>query len=102
MYTINNGNPVAANQSSGATAWTFGSGTLVTAPVVYGSTVFVGASNGTVYGVPASSGAQVWSGTAGTTIVAPDEQNADVLAGPAAGANMLFVPASNVLTAFSG
>jgi outer membrane protein assembly factor BamB len=100
MYTLSNGNLVAVGPSGSPNRWTFGNGTLVTAPIVYGGTVFVGSSTGTVYGVSASTGAQVWSGTAGTTIVGPDEQNADVLVGMEVGANMLFVPASNVLTAF--
>lgn len=102
MYTLNNGNLVAADPSGTTTRWTFGSGTLVTAPIVSGDTVFVGGSNGTVYGVSASTGAQVWSGTAGNTILGPDEQNADVLIGTAVSGNMLVVPAGNMLTAFAG
>ena len=100
MYTVSSGKLVAVAPSGSPDRWTFGDGTLVTAPVVYGSTVFVGSSSGTVYGVSASTGAQVWSGSAGATIVGPDEQDADVLIGMAAGANRLIVPAANVLTAF--
>jgi outer membrane protein assembly factor BamB len=100
MYTLQSGKLIAVDPSGSPNRWTFGDGTLVTAPIVSGGTVFVGSSNGTVYGVSASSGAQVWSGVAGTTIAGPDEQNADVLAGMAVGEGLLVVPAANQLTAF--
>lgn len=100
MYTLYGGNLIAVDPSGSPDHWAFGNGTLVTAPVVGGSTVFVGASSGTVYGVTASTGQQVWSGTAGSTIVGPDEQNADVLVGMAIGGGMLVVPAGNELSAF--
>jgi outer membrane protein assembly factor BamB len=100
MYTTDAGNLVAVNPSGSPDIWSFGDGTLVTAPVVGGSVVFVGSSNGTVYGVAARTGKQVWSASAGPTILAPDEQNADVLVGIAIGDGMLVVPAGNELTAF--
>ena len=100
MFTLDGGSLVAVNPSGSPDLWTFGSGTLVTAPVVGGSTVFVGSSDGTVYGVAAKTGKQVWSATAGPSIVGPDEQNADVLVGMAIGNGMLVVPAGNELTAY--
>jgi len=100
MYTLQNGNLVAVDPSGSPNRWTFGNGDLVTAPVVSGGVVFVGSSNGTVYGVSASSGTQVWAGAAGSTIAGPDEQNADVLVGMAVGGGLLVVPAGNALTAF--
>lgn len=100
MFTLYGGNLVAVNPSGSPDLWTFGSGTLVTAPVVAGSTIFVGSSNGTVYGVAAKTGKQVWSAVAGPSILSPDEQNADVLAGMAVGNGMLVVPAGNELTAY--
>lgn len=102
MYTLQSGTLVAVDPSGSPNRWTFGDGTLVTAPVVNGGVVFAGSSDGTVYGVSASSGAQVWSGTAGSTILGPDEQNADVLTGMAIGGGLLVVPAGNALTAFGG
>jgi outer membrane protein assembly factor BamB len=100
MYTINNGNLVAVDPSGSPDRWSFGDGTLVTAPVVAGGAVFVGSSTGTVYAVSATSGQQLWSGVAGSVILGPDEQNADVLVGMAVGDGLLVVPAGNALTAF--
>ncbi len=100
MFTLFGANLVAVNPSGSPDLWTFGSGTLATAPVVAGSIVFVGSSNGTVYGVSAKTGKQVWSAVAGPSIVGPDEQNADVLVGMAVGNGMLVVPAGGELTAY--
>lgn len=102
MYTLDNGNLVAVDPSGSPDRWSFGDGTLVTAPVVAGGAVFAGSSTGTVYAVSATTGQQIWSGVAGSVIVGPDEQNADVLVGMAVGDGLLVVPASNMLTAFSG
>jgi outer membrane protein assembly factor BamB len=100
MYTLQERNLVSTDQSGSPDHWTFGDGTLVTAPVVSGGIVFEGSSDGTVYGVAAGSGSKVWSGQAGTSILGPDEQNADVLVGMAVGGGLLVVPAGNALTAF--
>jgi outer membrane protein assembly factor BamB len=100
MYTLVNGNLIAVDPSGSPDRWTFSNGSLVTAPVVSGGVVYMGDSDGTVYGVSASSGKQVWSGVAGSTILAPDEQNADVLIGMAVGGGELVVPAGNQLSAF--
>jgi outer membrane protein assembly factor BamB len=100
MYTLQDGNLVAVDPSGSPNRWTFSNGNLVTAPVVNGGVVFVGSSNGTVYGVSTSSGHPMWTGTAGSTILGPDEQNADVLVGMAVGGGLLVVPAGNELTAF--
>ena len=67
----------------------------MTAPVVAHGTVFVGANDGTVYGVSAATGRQRWSGTAGPQIVGPAEGIAMAIGG-----GLLVVPAGNVLTAF--
>jgi hypothetical protein len=82
--------------------WTFGDGTLVTAPVVSGGVVYVGSGSGTVYGVSASSGAKVWSGTAGSVIAGTEESHSGVLIGMSIGGGLLVVPAGNALTAFAG
>lgn len=102
MYTIDNGDLVAVDPSGSPDRWTFGDGTLVTAPVVAGGAVFVGSSTGTVYAVSATTGQQIWAGVAGSVIVGPDEQNADVLVGLAVGDGLLVVPAGNALAAFGG
>ena len=102
MYTLDAGNLAAVDPSGSPDHWRFGHGNLVTAPVVSGSTVFVGNSAGTVYGLSAASGKRIWSGQAGSVIHGPDEQNADVLIGMAVGNGLLVVPAGRVLTAFGG
>jgi outer membrane protein assembly factor BamB len=102
MYTLENGNLVAVDPTGSPDRWSFGTGTLVTAPVVSGGTVFAGSSTGRVYGVSATTGKQLWTGVAGSVIVGPDEQNADVLVGMAVGDGLLVVPAGNALAAFGG
>ena len=100
MYTIDNGNLVAVDPSGSPDRWSFGDGTLVTAPVTAGGAVFVGSSTGMVYAVSAATGQQIWAGAAGSVIMGPDEQNADVLVGMAVGDGLLVVPAGNALAAF--
>jgi outer membrane protein assembly factor BamB len=100
MYTVQQGNLVATDQSGSPDHWTFGDGTLVTAPVVSGGIVFAGSSNGTVYGVAAASGNKVWSGQAGSEIQSSSEGSAVVRVAMAVGGGLLVVPADNVLTAF--
>ncbi len=102
MYTLQDGKLVALSASGSPDRWKFGNGTLVTAPIVDGSVVYAGSSNGTVYGVSATTGRQVWSGKAGWQIMPPDEHNTDVLIGMAAGGGLLVVPAGRWLTAFGG
>lgn len=100
MYTLDNGYLVAVDPSGSPDRWSFGGGTLVTAPVVAGGAVFAGSSTGRVYAVSATTGKQIWTGVAGSVIVGPDEQNADVLVGMAVGDGLLVVPAGNALAAF--
>lgn len=102
MYTLEQGKLVAVSASGSPDRWKFGDGSLVTAPIVAGSVVYVASSNGRVYGVSATTGRQVWSEKAGAQILGPDEQNADVLIGMAAAGGLLVVPAGRSLTAFSG
>ena len=102
MYTLDNGHLVAVDPSGSPDRWSFGNGTLVTAPVVAGGAVFAGSSSGRVYAVSATTGKQIWTGVAGTVIDAPDEQNADVLTGMAVAGGLLVVPADNTLAAFGG
>jgi len=98
MYTVQQGNLVATDQSGSPDHWTFTDGSLVTAPLVSGGIVYEGSSTGTVYGVATRSGNMVWSGQAGSEIQA-DGFGAPVI-GMAIGGGLLVVPADNVLTAF--
>ena len=85
--------------SGSPSRWTFKNGSLVTAPVVNNGVVYIGTSDGRVYGVSASSGAKVWTGTAGPFISGPAE-DVGLQSGTAIGGGLLVVPAGNVLTAF--
>jgi outer membrane protein assembly factor BamB len=100
MFTLQQGGLVAVAASGSPDRWSFGSGSLVTAPLVSNGVVYEGSRNGTVYGVSVSTGRRVWSGKAGSVILGPDEQNADVLVGMAIGGGLLVVPAGHQLTAF--
>jgi outer membrane protein assembly factor BamB len=99
IAVLQSGNLVAVDPSGSPSRWAFG-GTLLTAPVVNHSVVYVGSCTGTVYRVPVKSHTKIWSATAGSAIVGPDEQNPDVLVGMAIAGGLLVVPAANVLTAF--
>ncbi len=86
------------------TVWTFtGDGGLDTAPIVVGTTVYVGSSSGMVYGLNISKGKVVWSANAGSPINGPDEQNvSSPLTGLGAGQGLLVVPAGDQLAAYGG
>lgn len=85
------------------TLWTFsGDGGLDTAPIVVGSTVYVGSSSGMLYGLD-SHGKVVWSTNVGAGIPGPDEQNvSQPLTGLGAGLGLLVVPAGDQLAAYGG
>jgi outer membrane protein assembly factor BamB len=84
------------------TVWSFtGDGGLVTAPIVVGSTVFVGSSSGMLYGLDLRRGGVVWSTNVGASILAPDEQNvSQPHTGLGAGQGLLVVPAGTRLVAY--
>jgi outer membrane protein assembly factor BamB len=84
------------------TVWSFtGDGGLVTAPIVVGSTVFVGSSSGMLYGLDLRRGRVVWSTNVGAPISGPDEQNvSQPHTGLGAGQGLLVVPAGSRLVAY--
>ncbi|UQA63308.1 PQQ-binding-like beta-propeller repeat protein [Polyangium aurulentum] len=74
---------------------------LVSAPIVVGNQVFVGASNGDLYALDEQTGAVLWSGNVGGPIYAPDEHKvASPLTGLAAADGVLIVPAGDVLVGY--
>lgn len=107
IFNVGGGKLTASKVSDRSLVWTFtpAADTVVTAPVIVGTNVFVGASSGKVYAVPeAGNGAAstaTWTGDAGTAISGPDEHNEVVLAGLGAGQGSLFVPAGQRLAAFA-
>ncbi|HYZ57602.1 MAG TPA: PQQ-binding-like beta-propeller repeat protein [Streptosporangiaceae bacterium] len=98
-----NGGVLTAS-SGGQTVWTFsGDGSLDTAPIAVGNTVYVGSSSGMLYGLNVSNGSVVWSTNVGAGIPAPDEQNvSQPLTGLGAGQGLLVVPAGDELAAYGG
>jgi outer membrane protein assembly factor BamB len=86
------------------TVWTFtGDGRLDTAPIVVGTTVYVGSSSGMIYGLSLTKGHLVWSANTGSFIYGPDEQNvSSPLTGLGAGQGLLVVPAGDQLVAYGG
>ena len=84
------------------TVWSFtGDGGLVTAPIVVGSTVFVGSSSGMLYGLDRRRGRVVWSTNVGAPILGTDEQNvSQPHTGLGAGQGLLVVPAGTRLVAY--
>lgn len=87
----------------GQTLWTFtGEIDLASAPIVAGSTVFVGTETGIVYGLELYTGELVWTANAGGRIWPPDEQNVmRPLTGLGAGEGVLVVLAWDRLAVFS-
>ena len=70
-FVLDSGSVLTATAKSGLglAAWTFtGDGTLDTAPIVVGNTVYVGSSNGNLYALDATTGATTWSTNVGTAI----------------------------------
>jgi outer membrane protein assembly factor BamB len=93
---------LAEKKGGHRTLWTFsGDGGLDSAPIVVGSTVFVGSSSGMLYGLDLRRGQVVWSTNVGSGIPGPDEQNvSQPLTGLGAGQGLLVVPAGNRLAAY--
>jgi hypothetical protein len=101
VYTLTDGKLSARTAGSATPRWTFGDGTLTTAPIVVGPYVVVGASSGTLSVVNVADGSLASSHTLPMAIAAPDEQNVSgPLTGLAAAGNQLYVPAGTSLTAY--
>lgn len=102
VIALNAGTLSSTRLSDLVQTWTFtGTDTLVTAPVVVNSTVFIGAASGKVYGLDANTGAQVWVGVAPTGINNDSENGGPMPpSGPAAGENLLIFVAGNSLVAW--
>lgn len=101
VYDVAGGRLTASNAATGATRWVFGDGTLTSAPLVAGSTVFAASSTGTLFALAAGTGAMTWSGAVGAGVLAPDEQNvSQPLTGLATSGGLVVVPAGTRLVAF--
>jgi outer membrane protein assembly factor BamB len=91
-YFLNGSTLSAETLSNHSVVWTFsGDGALVTAPIVDGSYVYIGSSQGNLYALDASTGSQAWS----TKVGAPMGQSE--FASLSAGGQVVAVPAGNQL-----
>jgi outer membrane protein assembly factor BamB len=101
LYTLTDGKLSARTAGSATPRWTFGDGTLTTAPIVVGAYVVVGSSSGVVSVVSVADGSLASSHMLPMAIALPDEQNVSgPLTGLAAAGNQLYVPAGTSLTAY--
>ena len=101
-FTMEKGTLTAIQTSTGTEVWSqTADGSLDSAPIVVGGSVYVGGSSGLVASFNENTGAETWSANAGSPIFVPDEQNlSDELTGLGAGDGLLVVPASDTLVAF--
>lgn len=94
-YFLNGSTLSAETLKNHSVVWTFtGDGALVTAPIVEGSYVYIGSSQGNLYALDANTGSQVWS----TQVGAP--MGHTEFASLAAGAQIVAVPAGNQLSIY--
>ena len=101
LYTVNDGKVAAAQEGGASPKWTFGDGSIATAPLVVGHHVVVGTSSGELDVLSAADGSVVSSVQIGAGISSPDEQNvSSPLTGLAAANDGLYVPAGTALYAY--
>jgi outer membrane protein assembly factor BamB len=94
-YFLNGSTLSAETLSNHTVVWTFnGDGALKTAPIVDGSYVYIGSSQGNLYALNASSGSQVWSTNVGAAMGQTE------FASLAAGGDVVAVPAGNILSIY--
>lgn len=101
LYTLTDGKLTARAAGAATPLWTFGDGTLISAPLRVGKNVVVGSMSGVVSVLSANDGSLVSSYKLSAAVAAPDEQNVSApLSGMAAAGNQLYVPSGTSLTAF--
>lgn len=101
-YFLQQGTLRGVKLSNSQILWSFaGDGALTTSPIVVNNTVFIGSSNGNLYGLDATTGAQVWTKSLGAAIPGGATWGRGLpFSGLNAGNGLLMVPAGNTLTAF--
>jgi outer membrane protein assembly factor BamB len=85
----------------GSTAWTFGDGSIVTAPLVLGDRVVVASRSGRVDAVDAATGVLAWSAKAEGLVQEPAEGVGAPVVGLSAAGGWLLVPTSAGLSAWN-
>jgi outer membrane protein assembly factor BamB len=101
VFVVSEGRLQRFDQAMQNQLWSFGDGSLVTAPIVIDTSVVVVSSNGTVFAIDAATGSPTWSAQLASRLATGPSEDASVpLTGPAAGEGHLLVPAWNSLTAW--
>ncbi|HJT59031.1 MAG TPA: PQQ-binding-like beta-propeller repeat protein, partial [Ktedonobacteraceae bacterium] len=94
-YFLNGSTLSAETLSNHSILWTFtGDGSLATAPIVDGSYVYIGSSQGNLYALNASTGSQVWSTKVGAAMGQTEFESL------AAGGQIVAVPAGSLLSVY--
>ena len=101
-FFLSNGTLLGVNLTDNRIMWTYGGGSLTSAPIVAHGLVYAGAGDGKLVALAEKTGTPVWSGSAGAPILAPDEHNVAILPGNGVAEGRLFVAASTRLTVFVG
>lgn len=73
IYTLADGKLVARQYDAATPAWSFGDGTLVTAPIRVGKQIVVGSSSGQISVLSADDGSVVSNYQSAAAIAKPDE-----------------------------
>ena len=95
------GTAAAYDVATGAARWEFrGDGSLQTAPLIAGDTVYVGGKSGLVYGLDLATGQERWQADTGAPVRPPEWWDNSVKPGLAVGGGMLVVPATGRLVAY--
>lgn len=93
----------AVDPDTEAVIWRFrGDGQLTTAPIIVNNAVVIGSKMGEVYVLDAATGVKAWSTNIGSPILPSGPSGAQnrPWTGVGAGEDTLFVPATNLLTAY--
>jgi outer membrane protein assembly factor BamB len=89
--------------ASGQVRWSFtGDGHLTGNAIAANGVVYIGSTQGTLFGVSEQTGKQVWSGPLGAAVHDWDDPGANLgmFGGPALGGGLLLIPAGTRLIAF--
>jgi outer membrane protein assembly factor BamB len=100
-YFLSGGTLRSIDLASAAVQWSYtGDGSLVSAPIVAGDTVYTASSSGIVHALNAWTGAVIAEVDTHAVISATDEQNAVQRTSLAVGDGLLIVPAGTTLFAY--
>ena len=88
---FNHGAMFALNASTGAKMWSYqADGDIYSSPVVAGSAVYFGSTNGTVYDLNASAGTEIWS----------YQTSGEIVSSPAVDSGVVYIGSTGLTGAF--